>query len=180
MNLNRRLALISANTILSLSLLGCAINSEQPQISSSDAKQKTEQQTKKALPHKNMTPFYGTLNPYAAESIYFLLTDRFVDGDKSNNQEKQGGKYPSFDLPLKGPDGLEANVGYMGGDFKGVLKNAEYIKNMGFTSLWLTPIYDNPDQAFSGGEALSYGAYYKDGGKTGYHGYWGVNFYEVD
>lgn len=167
MKLNRILAVISANTILSLSLLGCATNSEAPSYSSTSVEQKA-------------TQFYGTLNPYASESIYFLLTDRFVDGDKSNNQETQGGEFPSFNRLLKGPDGLHANVGYLGGDFKGVLNNAEYIKNMGFTSVWLTPIFDNPDQAFSGGEEVTYGAYFKDGGKTGYHGYWGVNFYELD
>ena len=65
--------------------------------------------------------FYGTLNPYAAEQVYFALTDRFVDGDPSNNQEDQGGKYPTFNRPLVGPNGQQANVGYLGGDFKGVL-----------------------------------------------------------
>ncbi len=124
--------------------------------------------------------FYGTLNPYAAEQVYFALTDRFVDGDPANNQEKQGGKHKSFNRPLVGPNGELANVGYMGGDFKGVLNNAQYIKDMGFTSVWLTPPFDNPDEAFNGGEPVTYGAYYKDGGKTGYHGYWGVNFYEID
>ncbi|NQY63739.1 MAG: cyclomaltodextrin glucanotransferase [Alteromonadaceae bacterium] len=175
MKLNRILAVISANTILSLSLLGCATNSETPTVSSNTLQQEAKKESKEKIEQ-----FYGTLNPYAAESVYFLLTDRFVDGDKSNNQETQGGEFPSFNRSLKGPDGLHANVGYMGGDFKGVLNNAEYIKNMGFTSVWLTPIYDNPDQAFSGGEEVTFGAYYKDGGKTGYHGYWGVNFYEVD
>lgn len=123
---------------------------------------------------------YGTLNPYASEAVYFLLTDRFVDGDESNNQVNQGGKYKTFDRPLIGPDGQTANVGYLGGDFKGVINNAQYIKDMGFTSVWTTPIFDNPDEAFSGGEEVTYGAYYKDGGKTGYHGYWGVNFFKVD
>ncbi|MCC2615021.1 cyclomaltodextrin glucanotransferase [Aestuariibacter halophilus] len=124
--------------------------------------------------------FYGTLTPYASEAVYFLLTDRFVDGDPTNNHVEQGGQFPTFDRPLYGPQGQVANVGYLGGDFKGVLNNAQYIKDMGFTSVWLTPIYDNPDEAFSGGEPVSYGAYYKDGGKTGYHGYWGVNFFAVD
>lgn len=124
--------------------------------------------------------FYGTMNPYAKESIYFLLTDRFVDGDPSNNHTEQGGDFPSFDRPLTGADGQLANVGYLGGDFQGVIDNAQYISDMGFTSVWTTPIFDNPDQAFSGGEPVTYGAFYLDGGKTGYHGYWGVNFFEVD
>lgn len=167
MKLTRVFTYTAITTVLSLTFLGCASSFDQPaQLSSSK--------------HHSNTTFYGTLEPYAAESVYFLLTDRFVDGDKSNNHENQGGKYPSFNIPLIGPDGQEANVGYLGGDFQGVLNNAKYIQDMGFTSVWLTPIFDNPDQAFSGGEQVTFGAYYKDGGKTGYHGYWGSNFYEVD
>jgi cyclomaltodextrin glucanotransferase len=167
MNLSRALTLTSVSTILSLTIFGCTSSVELPSNSSVLSNQQTPE-------------FYGTLNPYASESVYFLLTDRFVDGDKTNNHEDQGGKHPSFDVPLNGPDGQQANVGYLGGDFKGVLNNAEYIKNMGFTSVWLTPIYDNPDQAFNGGEKVAFGEYYKDGGKTGYHGYWANNFYQVD
>ncbi|XPF93572.1 alpha-amylase family glycosyl hydrolase [Colwellia sp. RE-S-Sl-9] len=123
---------------------------------------------------------YGTTNDYAKEAIYFLMTDRFVDGDPSNNHENQGGEHPTFDRPLVGENGETANVGYLGGDFQGVINNAQYIKDMGFTSVWLTPIYDNPDEAFSGGSPITYGGKFKDGGKTGYHGYWGVNFFKTD
>lgn len=127
------------------------------------------------------TELYGTDNAFAAESIYFLLTDRFVDGDPSNNQVDQGKPdYPTFNIHLPGPDGRSDNIGYMGGDFKGVLNNAGYISEMGFTSVWLTPIIDNPDAAYSGSEKVVYGSGYQDGGKTGYHGYWGINFYKVD
>ena len=108
------------------------------------------------------------------------MTDRFVDGDPSNNHDDQGGDFPTFDIKLVGDNGEQANVGYLGGDFQGVLNNGQYIKEMGFTSVWLTPIFDNPDQAFSGGEPITFGGAFKDGGKTGYHGYWGVNFYQVD
>lgn len=167
MNLSQALTITSVSTILSLSIFGCTSSLEQLSKSSAESDQPP-------------TAFYGTLNPYAAESVYFLLTDRFVDGDKTNNQEDQGGQYPSFNVPLNSPDGQQANVGYLGGDFKGVLNNAEYISDMGFTSVWLTPIYDNPDQAFNGGEKVAFGEYYKDGGKTGYHGYWASNFYQVD
>jgi glycosidase len=124
--------------------------------------------------------FYGTLEPFASEAIYFAMTDRFVDGDKSNNYEQQGGDYPTYMRPLMGPDGKQAFVGYMGGDFKGILNNAQYIADMGFTAIWLTPIVDNPDQAFPGGEPIEFGGAFRDGGKTGYHGYWGVNFFELD
>ncbi len=124
---------------------------------------------------------FGTDHHFAKESIYFLLTDRFVDGDPANNFEDQGGEvYFTFNRHLPGPDGAHANIGYMGGDFKGVLNNADYISDMGFTSVWMTPILDNPDAAFSGDKEVTYGAGYQDGFKTGYHGYWATNFYKVD
>ncbi|MBT0585988.1 alpha-amylase family glycosyl hydrolase [Alteromonas oceanisediminis] len=129
--------------------------------------------------------FVGTQHPFASEAVYFALTDRFVDGDKDNNYPNQGknvhdGKWHTFDRPLVGPNGELANVGYLGGDFRGVLNNADYIADMGFTAIWLTPVWDNPDQAFSGGETITYAGGYKDGGKTGYHGYWATNFYQAD
>lgn len=123
--------------------------------------------------------FFGTTEPYAEEAIYFVLTDRFVDGDENNNFVDQGGNNRSFDRPLFGPNGQRANVGYLGGDFKGILDNADYIRDMGFTSVWITPIVDNPDEAFTGGNQVTFNGS-GDGGKTGYHGYWGVNFYKVD
>lgn len=122
----------------------------------------------------------GTDNPFAKEAIYFVVTDRFVDGDSTNNHEDQGGEHPTWDLRLDGPDGKFANVGYMGGDLQGVLNNGDYISDLGFTAVWLTPVLDNPDQAFTGDEPISYGGQFKDGGKTGYHGYWATNFYKAD
>lgn len=124
--------------------------------------------------------YYGTLLPFASEAVYFLMTDRFVDGDKTNNYVNQGGDYPTYQQALIAEDGRKAYVGYMGGDFKGILDNAGYIRDMGFTSIWLTPIVDQPDQAFAGGEPIEFGGAFKDGGKTGYHGYWGSNFFHVD
>jgi cyclomaltodextrin glucanotransferase len=126
--------------------------------------------------------FYGTLEPFASEAVYFLLTDRFVDGDSSNNHVEQGGPDPdrrTFDRPLQVPGYAEANIGYLGGDFKGVLDNAAYIADMGFTAIWTTPIVDNPDEAFTGSKVPGRGPG-GDRGKTGFHGYWGVNFFAVD
>ncbi|MEW9796815.1 alpha-amylase family glycosyl hydrolase [Alteromonas sp. CYL-A6] len=124
--------------------------------------------------------FYGTTEPFAKEAVYFVMTDRFVDGDPSNNHETQGGEHPTWQLPLEGPEGEMAYVGYMGGDLKGVLKNADYIATLGFSAVWLTPLVDNPDQAFTGDEQITFGGAFKDGGKAGYHGYWATNFYQPD
>jgi cyclomaltodextrin glucanotransferase len=125
------------------------------------------------------TEIVGTHEAFASKAVYFVVTDRFVDGDPSNNQEDQGGDYPTFNRPIIKNGQAMANLGYMGGDFKGIVNNADYIAEMGFGAVWGTPVVDNPDQAFSGGFALGEG-WFTDKGKTGYHGYWGVNFYEVD
>ncbi|MDJ0911672.1 MAG: alpha-amylase family glycosyl hydrolase [Woeseiaceae bacterium] len=124
--------------------------------------------------------YYGTLEPFASEAVYFALTDRFVDGDPDNNYVDQGGaERGTFDRPIQIEGEPPANIGYLGGDFQGLLDNAEYIAEMGFTALWITPIVDNPDEAFTGGirPGEGFGA---DRGKTGYHGYWGVNFFVED
>ena len=128
--------------------------------------------------------YYGTAEPFASEAIYQILTDRFVDGDPSNNHQDQGGARPTWERKLDGPNGAVAYVGYTGGDFKGIYDNADYITSMGFTAVSISPIVDNPDEAFvttDAGFTVHYGAPVGvDGGKAGYHGYWGVNFYKVD
>ncbi|MBD9367856.1 cyclomaltodextrin glucanotransferase [Xanthomonas sp. XNM01] len=126
--------------------------------------------------------FHGTLEPFASEAVYFVVTDRFVNGDQSNDHRDQGGSdaLRTFDRPLAPCDGEVGNVGYLGGDFRGLLDNAAYIRDLGFTAVWLTPIIDNPDQAFTGGDVITCDGFLTDRGKTGYHGYWGVNFYRLD
>jgi glycosidase len=125
--------------------------------------------------------FVGTDAPMASNAIYFVLTDRFVNGDPSNDHRDQGGAHRTWDIPVPdAPKGESANIGYLGGDFQGVLENAGYIRGMGFGAVWITPIVDNPDEAFTGGDPVSWGSKFTDRGKTGYHGYWGVNFYKLD
>ena len=152
-----KLTIPAASVLLALSLTGCST-------------------TDKVVQEE----IYGTKEPFAAQAIYFVLTDRFVDGDPTNNHEQQGGEHPTWQLRLDGPDGKFANVGYMGGDLQGVLNNADYIADMGFTAVWLSPVLDNPDEAFTGDEQITYGGQFKDGGKTGYHGYWAPNFFKAD
>jgi cyclomaltodextrin glucanotransferase len=125
--------------------------------------------------------YVGTSEPFAAHAVYFVLTDRFVNGDPSNDQREQGGSRRTFDVATPGaPKGRSDNIGYLGGDFRGILDNARYISDMGFGALWLTPIVDNPDEAFTGGDPVRWGGMHTDRGKTGYHGYWGVNFFALD
>ena len=124
--------------------------------------------------------YAGTTLPFASDAVYFLLTDRFVDGDVGNNYEEQGGtERGTFNRPIQLEGRLPANIGYLGGDFAGIAANADYIADMGFTAVWITPIVDNPDEAFTGGIRPGEGIF-TDRGKTGYHGYWGVNFFVED
>ncbi|MFI3245182.1 MAG: alpha-amylase family glycosyl hydrolase [Ferrimonas sp.] len=133
--------------------------------------------TSSALADPQAQPsYYGTLHPFAARAIYFVLTDRFVDGDPSNNFTEQN----SFDIPILLKPNHPANVGYQGGDFKGLLNNADYVADMGFGAVWLTPIIDNPAAAFPGGDPIRLTGFGMDQGKSGYHGYWGSNFYQLD
>jgi glycosidase len=122
----------------------------------------------------------GTAEPFAAHAIYFVLTDRFVNGDPSNDHRGQGGANRTFDIPLEPCDGIAGNIGYLGGDFRGLLDNARYIRDMGFGAVWITPVVDNPDEAFTGGDAISCTSFLSDRGKAGYHGYWATNFHALD
>jgi glycosidase len=124
--------------------------------------------------------YVGTTEPFASDAVYFVVTDRFVNGDPSNDHRDQGGVHRTFDIPVPCPDKVDGNIGYLGGDFRGVLDNAQYIRNLGFGAVWITPIVDNPDEAFTGSKPISCTSTLTDRGKTGYHGYWGINFYKLD
>ncbi|MDQ3287766.1 MAG: alpha-amylase family glycosyl hydrolase [Pseudomonadota bacterium] len=170
MKLNRS---ILASCMLAVLAAGCTLEPA-PQAAPAAAAIVAGQQT-------TTEEFYGTTEPFAAEAVYFVLTDRFVNGDPSNDHRNQGGANGTFDRPVEGgPPGRSANIGYLGGDFKGILDNAAYIRDMGFSALWLTPVVDNPDEAFTGGDEVKWGGMFQDRGKTGYHGYWGVNFHKLD
>lgn len=160
-----------------LVVLLCAGCAESPDPAGSDAIDGTGPGT--ASP-ATADSFHGTLEPFAEHAVYFVVTDRFVNGDPSNDQRDQGGDHPSFDIPLPECDGVSANIGYLGGDFRGLLDNAGYIREMGFGAVWITPIVENPDQAFSGGDPIDCTSFLSDRGKAAYHGYWGMNFYRVD
>lgn len=94
------------------------------------------------------------------ETIYFIITDRFVDGDKNNN-DIYGDEYKPGNLRY-----------YQGGDFKGVIENLDYIKEMGFTALWITPVVMQPPGRYLN-SSKTYDA-------AGYHGYWGWDFSKID
>ena len=67
------------------------------------------------------------------ESIYFLITTRFYDGDPSNNART------SEDTKAKNPEDDPS----WRGDFKGLIDKLDYIKALGFTAIWITPVVEN-------------------------------------
>lgn len=83
------------------------------------------------------------------ETIYFVMTTRFYDGDPENNVQCWDGKSMNQGDPA------------WRGDFKGLIEKLDYIKALGFTSIWITPVVEN---------ASGYD----------YHGYHAMNFEKVD
>lgn len=97
------------------------------------------------------------------ERFYFLMADRFANGDKSNDAGGLTG-----DRLATGLDPADKGF-YHGGDLAGVMQKLDYIKSLGTTSIWLTPSFKNrPVQ----GEGANVSA--------GYHGYWITDFTQID
>jgi glycosidase len=97
------------------------------------------------------------------EVIYFLLPDRFENGDTSNDMGGLRGDRlaTGFDPTHKGF--------FHGGDLKGLTMRLDYIQGLGATAVWLSPIFKNkPVQGPKGQES------------AGYHGYWVMDFTRVD
>ena len=95
--------------------------------------------------------FADTRTDFRDESIYFLMTTRFYDGDPGNNART------SHDDEVGNP----GNDPSWRGDFKGLIQKLDYIKALGFTTVWITPVVEN---------------------RSGYdyHGYHAYNFKKVD
>lgn len=94
-----------------------------------------------------------TSGDFRDETIYFLMTTRFYDGDKSNNRYCWDDE-SCFNSETLGDPGWR-------GDFKGLIEKLDYIKALGFTAIWITPVVENA----SG---------------LDYHGYHAFDFSRVD
>ncbi|EFH83295.1 alpha amylase catalytic region [Ktedonobacter racemifer DSM 44963] len=88
-------------------------------------------------------------NEWTSRSIYFIMTDRFSDGNTGNDN------YGGFNTNRSDA------TAWHGGDFQGIINHLDYIKNMGFTAIWITPVVMQHDT-------------------HAYHGYWGYDFYSID
>ena len=96
----------------------------------------------------------------STQSVYFVMTDRFANGDTSNDQAGLVGA----PISQSGFDPTSPAY-YHGGDFKGLTAHLPYIKSLGFTSLWVTPPVKGQ---------------YVQGSSADYHGYWGLDFTTID
>ena len=109
-------------------------------------------QKKKTAPK---TPFV-----WEGANLYFLLTDRFQNGDKTNdlnfNRTKPTGKLR----------------GFMGGDIRGIIQKIDegYFTNLGINAIWLTPIVEQVHDAVNEGTGNTYG----------FHGYWTKDWTALD
>ncbi|KGJ93310.1 alpha-amylase family glycosyl hydrolase [Colwellia psychrerythraea] len=117
---------------------------------------------------EKLTAKAATLAPYQQrdfqeEVFYFVLPDRFYNGDSSNdlgaaaNDIKRSVSHGGFDKSHKGM--------YHGGDLAGLTEKLPYLDNMGVSAIWLTPVLRN--------RAMQ-------AGTSGYHGYWILDFTEID
>jgi alpha-amylase len=86
--------------------------------------------------------------------LYFVITDRFADGDPANDQ--------GVDRHAKGA--------FHGGDLKGLTEHLDEIADLGATALWITPVVKNIDGFVTGSGMPDWG----------YHGYWGDDFERLD
>lgn len=95
--------------------------------------------------------------------VYFMMTDRFFDGNESNNT-------------ASGTDTYGDNPGlYHGGDFAGVTAKLDYLQDLGVNTIWLTPIVKNiagVTVTDEGKEDVPYNA--------AYHGYWASDFTKLN
>lgn len=92
--------------------------------------------------------FIGDRTDFRDETIYFAMTTRFYDGDPNNNTYCWDGEKNINDPEWRG-------------DFKGLIDKLDYIKALGFTAVWITPIVEN-------------------GSGLDYHGYHAMDFSKID
>ena len=98
-----------------------------------------------------------------ADVLYSLMVDRFKDGNKDNNK------------PMNRPD-VDPRADYHGGDLAGITEiiKSGYFNKMGFTTIWMTPLNQNPLEPY--GEQMSP----VRTKFSGYHGYWPISSTKVD
>jgi glycosidase len=105
--------------------------------------------------------------------IYFMVTDRFFDGNEANNTASDS--LLSDDASVKSTYGENEGL-YHGGDFAGVTAKLDYLQDLGINTIWITPIVENIAGVNVGtdnhGDDVPYNA--------AYHGYWASDFTKLN
>jgi glycosidase len=92
------------------------------------------------------------------DAMYLIMTDRFADGDLTNDGLGAKSKEDGADAEAE----RNKARGWHGGDLRGIMQHLDYIQNAGFTTVWMTPVYANENEPDS------------------YHGYGATDLYSVD
>ncbi len=109
-------------------------------------------------------PAEGRFQGFSSDDvIYLIMPDRFANGDPSNDD-------PAISRGLF--DRKNSHF-YHGGDLAGIMQHLPYLKELGVTALWLTPVYDNTNQP-------NHRQAVKGRAIADYHGYGAVDYYAVD
>jgi glycosidase len=98
------------------------------------------------------------------DAIYLLMPDRFANGNPANDRP-----------PGTAPELFDRGKGryYHGGDLQGIIDHLSYLQDLGITTIWMNPVYDNNNQ-------LNTKERYDGQPITDYHGFGAVDFYAVD
>lgn len=110
------------------------------------------------LMFSNCSPLHDSAS---TDIMYFILIDRFVDGNPANNQ----GNNPNSYEPFNGSN-PEALKKYQGGDLAGITQSLDSLKALGISMLWISPFIDNSNTDYVGWWP--------------YHGYHPIDFFQVD
>lgn len=102
---------------------------------------------------KERTPNSSARESYASKDVFYLIMpDRFANGDEKNDSNKS----------LIEKANRKSEGGRHGGDLRGIINNLDYLKNLGVTTLWLTPVCEDNEKAYT------------------YHGYAQTDLYKID
>ena len=102
---------------------------------------------------KERTPNSSLRESYTSKDVFYLIMpDRFANGDEKNDSSKA----------LIEKANRKSEGGRHGGDLRGIINNLDYLKNLGVTTLWLTPVCEDNEKAYT------------------YHGYAQTDLYKID
>ena len=102
---------------------------------------------------KKRNPNSANRNSFTSKDVmYLIMPDRFANGDYSNDSQPNLTEKANRNLPS----------GRHGGDLRGIIKNLDYLQNLGVTALWLTPANEDNEK------------------QTSYHGYAQTDLYKID